>query len=1006
VSPAMHIYKAQWLNHDGEAVYTVHMHPDATRFATGGNGTLAGWRKWPVLCARARFRSPPAQTDHTVRIWSLKPLEDEDEEDSEATHRLLATLTNHSMGVNCVRWSPDGQFLASCGDDKCIFLWTLEPGVSTVFGKENLENWCVAKVLKGHTGDVTGVCWSPDGTWLASCSTDNLIIIWNVRGGPKFGDELRRLTLHKDIVNGIGFDPTGSFLVSQGPGEFIFWRTSDWQMEKRIEGYFDSTKASSFFYRPSWSPDASSLAMPHVMSGSDNAAVIVSRGTGEFVCSFMGHREPTTVTAFNPQIFKHSELGQAKPYTMVAVGSQDGVISFWLNCSQRPLTVLVGLFETNAVTDMSWSPDGMKLLASSQDGTVLYVEFDTDEVGTPLSMEERKGVMLKHVAANTLGLSLLADPTTLRLQEQGKRLRAETAAPRSPLSKSRSAVARQVIDVKRMQRVTLLSDGRRRIEPVFLGDHTTGSISSFVGGNLLGAGEEPSEGSQSIAAPPPAAMTIEESSVPVASPVMARGERKSKEEAERKTGSARNTKRAAAPGVSAASAAVTAASSSAPASAPATKAATSRKGGPGGARPAAASASSNAVSSAALGEEPPSASMAATDGQQKKAGRAAAKKRKTSSDVSPISEGFGSLFESADSHSVRITADDPSMISQWLPPSTTAGGGAPCVLVLEAQTKSIRLQLDLHTLWEHRGLYGDAVLALVADEKFGALVVADGGRASLFLFHTLSGSLLCPRIALGCGPAAMAISSRASSQLLFVGTNAEVRVWDLVLAQCRLAVSASELALSDRSLTRCELVGATALPALMFSDGEAYVYDLAMRCWVCVHDSARYWKSDFQSGFVGSVASQTLFGLEGAVLSRMQTATSAASAHGVTPGALQSLGITDAARGDATFYHLEHQYLCALLLHSSLEFGFWVQCYVTQLVDRLSSNLAFEEGGGPRAPEWLRVCYLCDFLLDPAAEASPETALKRAVLKEKVWAHAAQHSSTLILWPFFLRCFP
>jgi hypothetical protein len=37
----MHIYKAQWINHSGEAIYTIHVHPDGTRFATGGSGNDA-----------------------------------------------------------------------------------------------------------------------------------------------------------------------------------------------------------------------------------------------------------------------------------------------------------------------------------------------------------------------------------------------------------------------------------------------------------------------------------------------------------------------------------------------------------------------------------------------------------------------------------------------------------------------------------------------------------------------------------------------------------------------------------------------------------------------------------------------------------------------------------------------------------------------------------------------------------------------------------------------------
>jgi hypothetical protein len=44
-SRSMHIYKSAWLNHSGQAIYTIQVHPDATRIATGGNGACS-WLAW------------------------------------------------------------------------------------------------------------------------------------------------------------------------------------------------------------------------------------------------------------------------------------------------------------------------------------------------------------------------------------------------------------------------------------------------------------------------------------------------------------------------------------------------------------------------------------------------------------------------------------------------------------------------------------------------------------------------------------------------------------------------------------------------------------------------------------------------------------------------------------------------------------------------------------------------------------------------------------------------
>lgn len=93
-------------------------------------------------------------------------------------------------------------------------------GPSTVFGSSsklaNVEQWRCVMILRNHTGgegetllmemldivfsfgivwstcgvlyksdsDVMDVAWSPHDVWLASCSVDNTIVIWNARKFP------------------------------------------------------------------------------------------------------------------------------------------------------------------------------------------------------------------------------------------------------------------------------------------------------------------------------------------------------------------------------------------------------------------------------------------------------------------------------------------------------------------------------------------------------------------------------------------------------------------------------------------------------------------------------------------------------------------------------------------------------------------------------------------------------------------------------------------------------
>lgn len=104
--------------------------------------------------------------------------------------------------VNCVRWSNDGRFLASGGDDKIIIIWKLISSkmgghsVNSVFEKNNLEIWKSVCMLRGHDGDVLDLAWSPEDTYLATCSIDNTVKVWDTQNLPR--TELVRTLEGKD----------------------------------------------------------------------------------------------------------------------------------------------------------------------------------------------------------------------------------------------------------------------------------------------------------------------------------------------------------------------------------------------------------------------------------------------------------------------------------------------------------------------------------------------------------------------------------------------------------------------------------------------------------------------------------------------------------------------------------------------------------------------------------------------------------------------------------------
>jgi WD40 repeat protein len=67
--------------------------------------------------------------------------------------------------------------------------------------------------LKGHLGPVWSVDFSGDDTILASCGSDTLIKLWDLRKGQDLA-VLHNLRGHKDCICSVKFSPDSSKIVS------------------------------------------------------------------------------------------------------------------------------------------------------------------------------------------------------------------------------------------------------------------------------------------------------------------------------------------------------------------------------------------------------------------------------------------------------------------------------------------------------------------------------------------------------------------------------------------------------------------------------------------------------------------------------------------------------------------------------------------------------------------------------------------------------------------------
>lgn len=107
-----------------------------------------------------------SEEDHTRRQGGG---DDNDEEEEDADdYQFSCILDGHEHEIKSLSWSPSGQYLATCSRDKSVWIW------------EELEddNFETVAVLQEHDQDVKCVAWHPEEDLLASCSYDDTVRLY------------------------------------------------------------------------------------------------------------------------------------------------------------------------------------------------------------------------------------------------------------------------------------------------------------------------------------------------------------------------------------------------------------------------------------------------------------------------------------------------------------------------------------------------------------------------------------------------------------------------------------------------------------------------------------------------------------------------------------------------------------------------------------------------------------------------------------------------------------
>jgi WD40 repeat protein len=158
-----------------------------------------------------------AGADGTAKIWDISPALDTGipaaRDSDDATDQALLTVCGHRNIVIDVAFSPDGSHLITAGSDGVAKVWDISAALRAA---SRGDDTCVTTdqallTLAGHSGDVTSVSVSPDGTRLGTSSEDGTAKVWDATTG----EELLTLSGHGRIFD-VAFSPDGRHLGTAG----------------------------------------------------------------------------------------------------------------------------------------------------------------------------------------------------------------------------------------------------------------------------------------------------------------------------------------------------------------------------------------------------------------------------------------------------------------------------------------------------------------------------------------------------------------------------------------------------------------------------------------------------------------------------------------------------------------------------------------------------------------------------------------------------------------------
>jgi WD40 repeat protein len=323
-----------------------------------------------------------AAEDGGVAVWS--------------TGGLVETFRGHSADARGLVFSPDGRTLYSVGSDGAIIAWDVS-GVRRL--GQTFE-------FTANTERVSaGSAVSPDGAWFATSPAAGRVTLWRASTLTRTPRELRGPT---GPVNALAFSPHGTLLAAAGTERVVVWNVAERKISRVLPADGVDDLALAF------SPNGRSVAASRI----DGSDVVYDVTTGKTLATFTNAGSAGDI-AFSPDgklvasvsldgsaavwdVRRKREVahltgpvaafsvGFSPDGKLLAVGDSSGAVVFWdVAHRRRAGRALTG--NNGGITDLAFDPSG-KTLVTSSDGKLRLWDVRTRKlIGAPLPGSDTGG---------------------------------------------------------------------------------------------------------------------------------------------------------------------------------------------------------------------------------------------------------------------------------------------------------------------------------------------------------------------------------------------------------------------------------------------------------------------------------------------------------------------------------------------------------------------------------------------------------------------------------------